>query len=49
MARRHGVPAVRLGEVTADGTLTVAWVFSVPLAELREAHESTFPRLFDAP
>ena len=49
LASRHGVPAVRLGEVTADGTLTVAGVFSVPLAELREAHESTFPRLFDAP
>ena len=47
MAERHGVPLTRLGEVTADPTLTVDGVLSVPLAELREAYESTLPRLFD--
>jgi phosphoribosylformylglycinamidine synthase II len=47
LASRHDVPLTRLGEVTADATLTVEGVLTVPLAELREAHESTLPRLFD--
>ena len=47
LAAEHGVPLTRLGEVTADATLTVDGVLAVPLAELREAHESTLPRLFD--
>ena len=47
LAARHDVPLTRLGEVTADATLTVEGVLTVPLAELREAHESTLPRLFD--
>jgi phosphoribosylformylglycinamidine synthase len=47
LATRHDVPLTRLGEVTADATLTVDGVLAVPLAELREAHESTLPRLFD--
>ena len=45
---RH-VPAARIGVV--DGTrssgLEVQGQFSVPLAELRDASEATFPRLFD--
>ena len=47
LARQHGVQVTRLGAVTADGTLTVDGILTVPLAELREAHESTLPRLFD--
>jgi phosphoribosylformylglycinamidine synthase len=47
LATRHDVPLTCLGEVTAGATLTVDGVLSVPLAELREAHESTLPRLFD--
>jgi phosphoribosylformylglycinamidine synthase len=47
LAGGHGVPLTRLGEVTADATLTVDGVLTVPLAELREAHEATLPRLFD--
>jgi phosphoribosylformylglycinamidine synthase II len=43
-----GVPHATIGEVT-PGTpaLEVTGLFRVPLAELREAHESTLPRLFD--
>jgi phosphoribosylformylglycinamidine synthase len=47
VAAGHDVPLTRLGEVTAEATLTVEDVLTVPLAELREAHESTLPRLFD--
>ncbi|MFL6128651.1 MAG: phosphoribosylformylglycinamidine synthase subunit PurL [Mycobacteriales bacterium] len=47
VAARDGVPLTRLGELTADATLTIEGVLTVPLAELREAHESTLPRLFD--
>jgi phosphoribosylformylglycinamidine synthase II len=48
----HGVPVQRLGEVgaaataDADAALEVVGRFSVPVTELRAAHESTFPRLF---
>jgi phosphoribosylformylglycinamidine synthase len=45
-AAGHGVPLTRLGVVTAEAELTVEDVLAVPLAELREAHESTLPRLF---
>ncbi len=45
-ARR--LPYTRLGQVAPDaGTLDLAGMFAVPLAELRRAHESTLPRLFD--
>ena len=47
VAAEHGVPLTRLGEVTADAALAVEDVLTVPLAELREAHEATLPRLFD--
>jgi phosphoribosylformylglycinamidine synthase subunit PurL len=45
-AAGHGVPLTRLGVVTAEAELTVEDVLTIPLAELREAHESTLPRLF---
>jgi len=47
LARKHGVEATRLGAVTADETLAVDGVLAIALGELREAHEATFPRLFD--
>ena len=47
VAAGHGVPLARLGEVTAEVTLTVEDVLTVPLAELRAAHEATLPQLFD--
>ncbi|MEJ7727406.1 MAG: phosphoribosylformylglycinamidine synthase subunit PurL, partial [Actinomycetes bacterium] len=45
----HNVPVVRIGVVGAVGDgaeLDVAGQFTVPLAELRAAHESTLPALF---
>ena len=43
----RSLPYVRIGAVTPGAALLdVAGVFAVPLAELREAHESTLPRLF---
>jgi phosphoribosylformylglycinamidine synthase len=45
----HGVPVVRIGVVGAVGDgaeLDVAGQFTVPLAELRAAHEGTLPALF---
>ena len=45
----HGVPVVRIGLVGAVGDgaeLDVAGQFTVPLAELRSAHEGTLPALF---
>jgi phosphoribosylformylglycinamidine synthase subunit PurL len=47
LAEERGVPCATLGEVTGDPTLTVLDVLDVPLAELREASESTLPALFD--
>ncbi len=47
VAGEHGVPLTRLGEVTAEPALAVEDVLTVPLAELRAAHEATLPRLFD--
>ncbi len=44
----RGLPCTRIGEVT-PGTAAVelTGLFTVPLAELREAHEATLPKLFD--
>ena len=47
LAEERGVPCVTLGEVTDDSVLTVLDVLTVPLAELRDASESTLPALFD--
>jgi phosphoribosylformylglycinamidine synthase len=47
LAEEHEVPCVTLGEVTDGADLTVLDVLTVPLAELREASESTLPALFD--
>jgi len=47
LADELGVPSVVLGEVTDQPTLTVVDLFSVPLAELRTASESTLPALFE--
>jgi phosphoribosylformylglycinamidine synthase subunit PurL len=51
LCTEHGVPLMRLGTVgdASDGTptLEVEGQFTVPLAELREAHEQTFPTRFD--
>jgi phosphoribosylformylglycinamidine synthase len=42
------LPHTALGTVTPDtASLQVAGLFAVPLEELRAAHESTLPRLFD--
>jgi phosphoribosylformylglycinamidine synthase II len=44
------VPLTDLGVVTgggADATLEFTGLFDLPLAELRTAHDSTFPALFD--
>jgi phosphoribosylformylglycinamidine synthase II len=49
LAAEHRIPVQRLGEVTGagdDASLEVVGRFSVPLTELRETHEATFPRLF---
>jgi phosphoribosylformylglycinamidine synthase II len=44
----RGLPCVQIGVVTpGTTTLELAGLCTVPLAELREAHESTLPRLFD--
>jgi phosphoribosylformylglycinamidine synthase II len=45
MCAARGLPCVRIG-VTDGDTLDVQDLFEVPLAELREAHEGTLPRLF---
>ncbi len=45
LCAEHGVPYIRIGTVGGDA-LDVEGLFSIPLAELREAHESTLPRLF---
>ena len=43
----RGLPVTRLGAVDVlSGTLAVAGQFDIRLTELRDAHESTFPRLF---
>ncbi len=45
LARTYGVPVARLG-TTGGGALVVEELFSVPLDELRAAHEATLPALF---
>ncbi len=42
-ATAAGVPMVKLGEVTADPTLKLANGPSIPVAQLRTAHEAWFP------
>jgi phosphoribosylformylglycinamidine synthase II len=45
MCAARGLPCVRIG-VTDGTTLSIQDVLDVPVAELREAHEGTLPRLF---
>jgi phosphoribosylformylglycinamidine synthase len=48
MCTARNVPAARIGVVDGEvGGLEVQDQFTVSLEELREANESTFPRLFD--
>ncbi|GIX17102.1 MAG: phosphoribosylformylglycinamidine synthase subunit PurL [Rhodothalassiaceae bacterium] len=47
-AQAADVPVLRLGE-TGGERLTVAGVFSLPLARIRRAHEDWFPRFMAAP
>jgi phosphoribosylformylglycinamidine synthase II len=42
----HALPVARIGAVTG-ASLDVSGVDTIPLAELRAAHEATLPRLFD--
>jgi phosphoribosylformylglycinamidine synthase len=52
MCAPRGVPYQRIGAVDDGGggapTLDVEGIFSVPLDELREAHERTLPARFEA-
>jgi phosphoribosylformylglycinamidine synthase II len=41
----HGIPVTRLGTTGGDA-FVIDDVFSIPLTELRAAHEETLPRLF---
>jgi phosphoribosylformylglycinamidine synthase subunit PurL len=45
MCSARGLPCTRIG-VTDGEALDVQDLFELPLAELREAHEGTLPRLF---
>ncbi|MBB1254534.1 phosphoribosylformylglycinamidine synthase subunit PurL [Streptomyces alkaliterrae] len=45
MCGARGLPATRIGVVDGD-TIELQGQFSLPLAELREAHEATLPALF---
>ncbi|MBB1243741.1 phosphoribosylformylglycinamidine synthase subunit PurL [Streptomyces durbertensis] len=45
MCGARGLPATRIGVVDGD-SIEVQGQFSLPLAELREAHEATLPALF---
>jgi phosphoribosylformylglycinamidine synthase subunit PurL len=45
MCAARGLPAARIGVVDGD-TIEVQGEFTLPLAELREAHERTLPDLF---
>jgi len=52
MCQAAGLPATRIGEVSPgpDGRfLRIEGLFEVPLAELRQVHEGTFPRVLDDP
>jgi phosphoribosylformylglycinamidine synthase subunit PurL len=44
LAAHHGVPASRLGE-TGGPRVVFVGLFEATVAELREAHGSTIPRL----
>jgi phosphoribosylformylglycinamidine synthase len=46
LCAERGVPVAQIGRASGDA-LEIAGQFSVPLAELRQAHESTLPALFD--
>ena len=47
LCAERGLPFTRLGEVSpGSGVLEVTGLFTVPLGELRAAHESTLPVLF---
>jgi phosphoribosylformylglycinamidine synthase subunit PurL len=46
LCSEKGFPCKRIGVVGREPTLVVADQFSIPLAELRDAHESTFPARF---
>jgi phosphoribosylformylglycinamidine synthase II len=49
MCAARGLPCTRIGVTDGQGdgaTLEVQDLFTVPLAELREAYESTLPRMF---
>jgi phosphoribosylformylglycinamidine synthase len=46
LCAERGLPVTELGVATGD-TLEIEGVLSVPLAELRTAHETPLPRLFD--
>jgi phosphoribosylformylglycinamidine synthase subunit PurL len=41
------VPCQQIGVIGSEPALTVADLFSIPLVELRDAHEATFPARFD--
>ena len=48
LCQRHGAPVTELGTTAPEsGELEVVGQFTVPLEELREAHQSTLPELFD--
>ncbi|HSI92980.1 MAG TPA: AIR synthase-related protein, partial [Jiangellaceae bacterium] len=47
LCSEKGFPCQRIGVVGSEPALTVANQFSIPLAELRDAHEATFPRRFE--
>jgi phosphoribosylformylglycinamidine synthase II len=46
MCDARGLPCTRIGVTDDSGALEVQDLFDVSLAELREAHEGTLPRLF---
>ncbi|ROR54158.1 phosphoribosylformylglycinamidine synthase subunit II [Luteococcus japonicus] len=48
LCEEHGVPLTRLGEVTGNPELEVQGQFTLPLAELREAWETTIPAVMNA-
>ncbi|MGE9808567.1 phosphoribosylformylglycinamidine synthase subunit PurL [Janibacter sp. G1551] len=46
LAERHGVPLVRIGEVTGGAGLEIVGQYDVPLDEMRAAHTGTLPAAF---
>lgn len=47
LAAEYGVPVTRLGEVTGDDQIEFVGQLTLPLAQVREAYESTLPRALD--